>query len=257
MSVHETAVLDPGVRLGVDVEIAPYAVLGAGVTIGDRCRIGPHVYLQGPLELGEECVVGASAALGGDPQVKGKSGPFGATRIGKRNEFREFSQVNRSMVPDGTTVIGDDGYFMATAHVAHDCALGNNVVVCNGTLLAGHIEAGDNAFVSGGVVCHQFVRIGELAIIGGCAAIHLDVPPFCMAIGERPRDLEGLNKVGLRRAGLGPEVRRALQAAYRTLFRGDLTLPERLAAVDRSVAEVARLASFVEASKRGVIGFHA
>ncbi|MHC4818102.1 MAG: hypothetical protein ACYTF8_08615 [Planctomycetota bacterium] len=161
------------------------------------------------------------------------------------------------MLPDGTTVIGDDGYFMATAHVAHDCVVGNDVVICNGTLLAGHGEAQDRAFISGGVVIHQFVRIGELAMIGGCAAIHLDVPPFCMAIGERPNTLEGLNLVGLRRAGYTPEVRRALQAAYRTLFRGDLTLPERLEAVPRDVAEVAQLVSFVEGSKRGVIGFHA
>ncbi|MHC4133656.1 MAG: acyl-ACP--UDP-N-acetylglucosamine O-acyltransferase [Planctomycetota bacterium] len=255
MSLHETAILDPGACVGADVEVGPYAVLGDGVTVGDRCRIGPHACLQGPLELGEECVVGPGAALGGDPQIKGKSGPFGAVRIGKRCIFREFSQVHRSMLPDGATVVGDDGYFMATAHVGHDCVVGNDVVVCNGALLAGHVEVQDNAFVSGGVVIHQFVRIGELAMTGGNSAIHLDLPPFCMAVGERPKSLGGLNLVGLRRAGLGPEVRRALQAAYRTLFRSDLTLAQRLEAVDRDVAEVARLASFIEASQRGVIGF--
>lgn len=255
MGVHETAVIDSGARLGADVEIGPYAVVGAGVTLGDRCRLGPHVCLQGPLELGDECVVGAGAALGGDPQVKGKPGPFGAARIGKRCIFREFSQVNRSMLPDGTTVIGDDGYFMATAHVAHDCVVGNDVVLCNGALLAGHVEVQDKAFVSGGVVVHQFVRIGEFAMIGGNAAIHLDLPPFCMAVGERPKTLEGLNLVGLRRAGFGADVRRALQAAYRTLFRSDKALAERLEAVPDDVAEVARLVRFIRSSQRGVIGF--
>jgi len=243
--------------VGRDVEIGPYAVLGDGVTVGDRCRIGPHAYLQGPLELGEDCVVAASVVLGGDPQVKGNSGPFGVTRIGKRNVFREFSQVHRSMFPDGATVIGDDGYFMATAHMGHDCVIGNDVVVCNNVLLSGHVEVQDKAFISGGVLTHQFLRIGELAMAAGAAALHLDVPPFCTAFGERPKRLQGLNVVGLRRAGLTPEVRRALQAAYRTLFRSDLPLPQRLEAVPRDVPEVARLASFIEASKRGVIGFRA
>jgi len=257
MSVHATAVLDPGVQLGKDVEIGPYAILGDGVTVGDRCRIGPHSCLQGPLELGEDCVVAASVVLGGDPQVKGKSGPFGATRIGKRNIFREFSQIHRSMFPDRATIIGDDGYFMATAHVGHDCIIGNHVVVCNTVLLSGHVEVQDRAFMSGGVVTHQFIRIGELAMAAGAAALHLDVPPFCMVIGERPRSLDGLNVVGLRRAGLTPEVRRALQLAYRTLFRSDLKLAERLEAVPCDVPEVARLVDFIKASKRGVIGFRA
>ncbi|MHC4549966.1 MAG: acyl-ACP--UDP-N-acetylglucosamine O-acyltransferase [Planctomycetota bacterium] len=255
MSVHPAALVDPGARLGEGVEVGPYAIIGEGVVVADRCRIAAHACLAGPLELGEASVVDFSAVLGSDPQVKGKAGPFGATRIGARNVFREFSQVNRSMESDGATVIGDDGYFMATSHVAHDCALGHHVVVCNCALLAGHVEVQDRAFVSGGVVVHQFVRIGELAMIGGNAAIHVDMPPFCMAVGDRPRTLEGLNLVGLRRAGYAPEARRALKAAFRQLFRSDLPLRERLAAVDRSVPEVERLVAFLERSERGVIGF--
>jgi UDP-N-acetylglucosamine acyltransferase len=139
--------------------------------------------------------------------------------------------------------------------VAHDCVVGNDVVLCNGALVAGHVEVQDRAFVSGGVVIHQFVRLGELAMIGGNAAIHLDVPPFCTAVGERPKTLDGLNLVGLRRAGFDPEVRRALQAAYRTLFRSEATLAERLEAVPCDVAEVARLVTFIKASQRGVVGF--
>ena len=255
MGIHATALVDPGAQLGVDVEVGPYAVIGAGVVVGDRCRIGPHACLLGPLEMGEECVVSFSAALGHDPQVKGESGPWGGTRIGRRNVFREFSQVNRSREPGGATVIGDDCYFMATTHVAHDCLLGNDVVMCNNSVLAGHGEIQDRALLSGNVMTHQFVRVGELAMIGGHSAIGLDVPPFCLAWGDRPRALQGLNVVGLRRAGFAPDVRRALKAAYRTLFRSELLLPQRIEAVERGVPEVERLVAFVQASKRGVVGF--
>jgi UDP-N-acetylglucosamine acyltransferase len=254
VSIHPTAVVDPGARLGPDVDVGPCAVIGKGVVVGARTRIGPHACLMGPLELGEDNAVGFSAALGLDPQIKGKGGPWGAARIGHRNVFREFSQVNRSMKPDGWTVVGDDGYFMATSHVGHDCVLGNHVVLCNCALLAGHVQVGDRAFVSGGVVVHQFSRLGEMVMVGGNAAINRDVPPFCMATGDRPRTLDGLNLVGLRRAGVTGDALRALKAAFRTLFRSDLALAERLLAVERGTPEVERIVAFVQASRRGVIG---
>jgi UDP-N-acetylglucosamine acyltransferase len=255
--IHETAVIDPGARLGQGVEVGPYAVIGKGVVVGARCRIGPHACLLGPLELGDDNVVAFGAALGHDPQIKGRGGPWGATRIGHRNVFREFSQVNRSMKPDAFTVVGDDGYFMATSHVGHDCAVGNHVVLCNCALVAGHVEVGDRAFVSGGVVIHQFTRLGELVMVGGNAAINRDIPPFCMAVGDRPHALEGLNLVGLRRAGFSGDALRALKAAFRTLFRSDRPAAERLAAVRRGTPEVDRLVAFVERSRRGVVGFGA
>jgi UDP-N-acetylglucosamine acyltransferase len=254
VAVHPTAIVDPSARLAGSVEVGPYAVIGPGVVVGARCRIGPHACLMGPLELGEDNVVAFSAALGHDPQVKGKGGPWGGARIGSRNVFREFSQVNRSMKPDGCTLVGDDGYFMATAHVGHDCVVGNHVVLCNGALLAGHVEVGDRGFVSGGVVVHQFCRLGEMVMIGGNAAINRDVPPFCMAVGDRPHVLEGLNLVGLRRAGVSA---RALKAAFRALFRSDLPLAERIASVERGAPEVERVLAFLGATKRGVIGFGA
>jgi UDP-N-acetylglucosamine acyltransferase len=255
--IHPTAIIDPEARLGQGVEVGPYAVIGKGVVVGARCRIGPHACLMGPLELGEDNVVGFAAALGHDPQIKGRGGPWGAVRIGSRNVFREFSQVNRSMKPDGTTIVGDDGYFMATSHVGHDCAVGNHVVLCNCALVAGHVEVGDRAFVSGGVVIHQFTRLGELVMVGGNAAINRDIPPFCMAVGDRPHALEGLNLVGLRRAGFSGDALRALKAAFRTLFRSDRPAAERLAAVRRGTPEVDRLVAFVERSRRGVVGFGA
>jgi len=254
--MHETAVVSDGARIGVGVEIGPYAVIGDGVVVGDRCRIGPHACLAGPLELGEDCVVGVGAALGQDPQVKGRSGPFGGVRIGARGVFREYCQVHRSLHPEAWTEIGDDFYLMATGHVAHDCRVGDHVVVCNGALLAGHVTVGSRAFVSGLVAIHQFSRVGELAMVGGGAIVTRDVPPFCIAVGARPAVLEGLNTVGMRRAGLDADVRRALQAAYRTLFRSGLALDERLATVARGVPEVDRLVEFCEQrGRRGVLGF--
>jgi len=253
--IHPTAIVDPAAQLGAGVEVGPYALIGAGVTLGAHCRIGPHACLQGPLAMGEECRVGFSAAIGHEPQVKGKSGPWGGARIGARNVFREFCQVHRSMLPEGFTVIGDDGYFMANAHVAHDCALGDQVVICNNALLSGHVTVGDRAFLSGNVAVHQFARIGEGAMVGGLASVPCDVPPFGMVFGARPTILSGLNVVGLRRAGLGSEARLALKRAYKTLFRSNLPLPQRLEAVAIETPEVERLVAFLRSSRRGVIGF--
>ena len=257
MRVHPTAIVDPSARLGPEVEVGAYAIIGPGVTVGARCRIGPHACLGGPMDLGEACEVGFSAAVGHDPQVKGKRGPWGRTRIGARNVFREFSQVHRSMHEDGETVIGDDGYFMANAHVAHDCVVGDGVVICNGGLLSGHVTVGDRAFLSGNVAVHQFVRVGELAMIAGLASVERDAPPFGLVVGARPPELQGLNVVGLRRAGLDAAARLALKDAYRTLFRSDLPLAARLEAVRPATPEVERLVAFVASSKRGVIGFRA
>ncbi len=254
MSIHPTAIVDAGARLGPDVEIGPYAVIGKGVVIGARTRIGPHACLLGPLELGEDNVVGFSAALGFDPQIKGRGGPWGASRIGHRNVFREFSQVNRSMKPDGWTIVGDDGYFMATSHVGHDCVVGNHIVLCNCALLSGHVEVGDRAFISGGAEVQQFSRIGELVMVAGLTGINRDVPPFCTVVGDRPRELKGLNRVGLKRAGIPDESVRALKAAFRALFRTKGPLAERIAAVERGTPEVDRLLAFVQSSRRGVIG---
>lgn len=246
--------MDPGATLGADVEIGPYAVIGAGVVVGDRCRIGPHACLLGPLTLGAECEVGFAAALGHDPQVKGKRGPWGSVRIGSRSVFREFTSVHRSTNPAGETVVGDDCFLMATAHVAHDCTLGDHVILCNCVMLAGHVEVGSRAFMGGGAGIHQFGRIGELAMVGGNASLSRDAPPFCMVSGDRPSHTEGLNVVGLRRAGLPAATRAALGEAHRILFRSDAPVAERLAAVDRSVPEVDRLVAFVLSSRRGVVG---
>jgi len=255
VNIHPTAIIDERAELGTDVEVGPFAIVGPDVSVGSRCRIGPHANLQGPLELGTECVVGHAATIGHDPQVKDNPGPFGRTRIGARNVFREFSQVHRSMKPDGETVIGNDCFFMVAAHIAHDCVVGDNVVICNNTMLGGHVHVHDRAYISAICGVHQFTRIGTLSMVGGNTSVPRDVPPYGMVIGTRPTRLEGLNTVGIRRAGLEPDARRALRAAFRSLFRSELPLGERLAAVGRLTPEVELLVKFIVESERGVIGF--
>ena len=171
MAIHETAILDPGAELADGVDVGPYAVIGAGVRIGAGCRIGPHAHLEGPLDMGEDCVVGTSSVIGLAPQTVGDDGPGGATRIGVGNVFREFSQVHRSRYADKATVIGARNYFMAGAHVAHDCVLADDIVMVNNTALAGHVEVASGAFFGGGAMIHQFVRIGTLAMVGGYAGL--------------------------------------------------------------------------------------
>ncbi|MHC4222774.1 MAG: acyl-ACP--UDP-N-acetylglucosamine O-acyltransferase [Planctomycetota bacterium] len=255
MSIHPTAIVNPEARLGEGAEVGPYAVIGAGVVVGDRCRIGPHACLTGPLEIGEDCVVCFSAALGHDPQAKDSPGPFGGARIGPRNIFREFSQVHRSMLPGEETLVGSDGFFMANSHIAHDCVVGDQVVMCNNAILSGHVVVQDRVFLSGNTCFQQFARLGELCFVAGGSAIPQDVPPFTMVAGMRPARLQGLNVVGLRRAGISGKARRALKEAYRNLFRSNDLLEDRLREIDCSMPEVDRLVKFVMESERGVIGF--
>jgi len=254
VSVHPTAIVDAGAEIGTDVEIGPGCVVGSGVRVGDRCRIGPTAHLVGPMELGEECVVEFGAALGHDPQIKDGKGPYGGLVIGPRNVFREQVTVHRSMYPDKRTVIGADCLFMVASHIAHDCQVGNHVVMVNGAAAAGHVDIGDRVMFGGGAMCHQFSRIGELAMVAGHASLALDVAPFSMVSGDRPRSIHGLNVVGLRRAGFSPAARLALKAAFRTLFRGEGTIPQRVALVEATTPEVKRLLEFIAGSERGVTG---
>jgi UDP-N-acetylglucosamine acyltransferase len=255
LPIHATAVIDPGAEIGAEAHIGPGAVIGPGVKLGDRCTLGPHACLAGPLLVGDDCAFGPSVAIGHDPQVKGKAGPFGRTRIGSGNVFREFTTVHRSMFEDGETVIGDHGYFMACSHVGHDCVVGDHVVMCNGSMLGGHVTVGHRAFLSGVAAVHQFCRVGDLAMIGGIIALTRDAPPYGVVVDSRPSRLEGINTVGLRRAGISTEARRALRRAYQLLFRTNLTLEERLVQPLPDTEEVRLLVRFLKESKRGVVGF--
>jgi UDP-N-acetylglucosamine acyltransferase len=231
--------------------VGPYAVVEDGTVVGDRTELKAHVVVKRGTTLGADNSVHEGAVLGGEPQdVSFEGGP---TRllIGDRNRIREHVTIHRSAKPDGATVVGSDCFLMACAHVAHDDRLGDGVILANNVALAGHVELGDRAFLSGGVVVHQFCRVGRLAMIGGNSKIVQDCLPFVTTDGV-PGQACGLNVVGLRRAGVGSEARRALKEAYRILLRSSLPLElalSRMSALHEPLVD--EMVAFVRGSARG------
>lgn len=255
MAIHPTAVVDSAAELGPDVEIGPFAVIGPKVTLHARVQVGAHAVVYGPTEIGEDTRIFALAAIGGEPQDLKFRGEETRLVIGARNSFRENATVNRgTALGGGLTRIGDDNLFMAGAHVAHDCVVGNHCVFANYAALAGHVTVQDRAILGGLSAVHQHSRIGRCAMVGGGAMAAQDVPPFCIAQGDRAR-LLGLNVVGLRRAGFRLEVMQALKAAYRELFQQGMPLriaAEQVREVYADVPEVVELVEFMESSTRGI-----
>lgn len=245
----------PGAQLGDDVEIGPYCIVGADVSIAAGCRLISHVVVDGHTSIGANTVVSPFASLGGPPQDLKYKGEATRLEIGEGNTIRESVTLNRGTVGGGgCTRIGNGNLFMAYAHVAHDCEVGNGAVLANCATLAGHVLVGDGAILGGLSAVHQFCRVGQLAILGGGAMVTLDVPPYCMAAGDRAK-LHGLNLIGLRRRSVAEANIKDLRTAYRLLFQAGLRLKEALAQIRSdhgSVAEVIALADFIENSERGV-----
>lgn len=256
MGIHPTAVVDPQARLGQGVRIGPYAVVEAGAEIGSHTSLGPHVVIMGQTRLGEHNVVHAHACLGGEPQDLGYRGEPTRLEIGSRNIIREFATMHRASTKErGETRVGNDGLFMAYSHVGHDCDVGDGVIMANGATLGGHVQVGSRANIAGLVAIHQFVRIGQYAMLGGGSIVVKDVPPYTMAVGNHAR-LYGLNRRGLQRAGFSPDQLDALKRAYRMLFRSGTALGQACAAVREAgpqSPEIEHLLRFLQNSKRGVI----
>jgi len=251
--IHPTAVVHPSAQIGDGCQIGPHAVIDAGVVLGPRCEVGPGVHLTGDTRLGSGNRIHAGAVLGGAPQdFKYADAQPTRLRIGDANVFREHVTVHRSNRLDEDTVLGHGNFLMAGSHVGHNCVLGDHNVLANGALLGGHVVVADRAFLSGNCLVHQFCRIGRLALMQGGSGISLDLPPFTLARDNNT--LCGLNRVGLRRAGISPEDRRVLQRLYHLLFRSPLPRSERLRqARDGFPQAVCReLIDFVATSKRGV-----
>ncbi len=234
------------------------ATVEAGVTIGSGSHVGFNAVLYSGTEVGEQVTVGVGAVLGGTPQDLKFAGGESGVRVGDRTVVREYVTVHRCVEPGGVTVVGADCLLMATSHVAHECVLGDGVIVVNGVMMAGHVSVGAGVFLSGNVVVHQFTRVGRLAMIGGGGAVRQDAVPFCVADGQPARPL-GLNTVGLQRAGFSTATVRKLKRAYRILFARGTQLPDRLDQLAELAAsdgdgsdEVAELHAFVESSERGV-----
>ena len=256
MSVHATAIVSPRARLGSDVSIGPYAVVEDDTVIGDGCEVRAHAAVKRHTCLGSGNRVHEGAVLGGEPQDLSFRGQETRLVIGDRNVIREGATIHRSTEEGGATVVGSDCFLMAYAHVAHDCRLGDGVILANNVMLAGHVEVGDRAFLGGGAAVHQFCRVGRLAMIGGVAKVVQDCLPFVITDGH-PARARALNVVGLRRAGASASQLRALREAYRLLVRSGLHLEPALATMSRlQDPMVDELVAFVRAGRRGFAHAH-
>ncbi len=250
--IHPTAIIHPKAKLDSTVRVGPFAVIDEGVELGANCVVGPHVYLTGVTTIGPDNRFHAGCVIGDAPQdLKYRNEPT-RLRIGGRNVFREHFTVHRSTKPETETVIGSHNFFMANAHIAHNCAVGDHVILANGALLGGHAVVQDRAFISGNCLVHQFARVGTLALMQGGAAISQDLAPFTVARGDN--GICGLNVVGLRRAGFSAEQRSELKRLYHLLFRSGKNLREALAEArpDFTSAPAKVLLDFVAEAKRGV-----
>lgn len=251
--VDPTARVDATARLGPGVRLGPGAIVGAHAVLGPGCRVDAHGIVGPHTTLGPRCHVFSFAVVGAAAQDR-RTPPDAPHRLvcGADNVFREGVTVSRGTAHGGgLTRLGDGNLLMTHSHVGHDCRLGDGATLANGVSLAGHVEIGDRVTLGGHAAVHQFARVGDLALVAANAMVSRDVPPYCIAAGDRAT-LRGLNATGLRRAGLSPEVRRALAAAYRALFRAGARRVAAEALADDPVAEVAALARFVLASPRGV-----
>jgi len=255
MKIHPTAIISPEAKLGEGVEVGPYSIIGPDVAIGKQTVIGPHVVIQEQTDIGERCRIAQFCSIGGDPQDLKFRGEKTRVIIGNNNNIREYVTINRATSADiGVTIMGDNNLIMAYCHIAHNCKLGNNIIMANAANLAGHIHIDDFAIIGGLSGVHQFTRIGRHSIIGGASALAKDLPPYLMAAGNHAK-LFGLNLVGLKRRGFKEENIKQLKQAYKILFRSSLLLKtavEKVRAELEDTPEIRTLLDFVEKSERGI-----
>lgn len=250
--IHPTAIVDPKAEVAADAVIGPYCVVDAGVRVGNGCWLGPHVHLTGETTIGAGNRFHAGAVIGDAPQDLKYPGLPTRLTIGDNNVFREHVTIHRSNKLEEDTVIGSNNFFMAASHVGHNSIVGNHNILANGALLAGHVIVEDRAFISATAMVHQFVRIGTLALMQGGSGVSKDLPPFTIATSNN--FICGLNIIGLRRAGIGPDERLELKRVYRALFQSGGLMREAVARArgEFQSAPARQLIEFVAASKRGV-----
>jgi UDP-N-acetylglucosamine acyltransferase len=253
--IHPTAIIDSSAHIGQTTHIGPYCVIGANVTLGEGCTLHNHVTIAGPTMIGGGNEFYPHSSIGQRSQdLKYESEPT-FLEIGEGNTFREFVTIHRATAPNGMTRVGSHGNFLAYAHIAHDCVVGDHVVFSNNGTLAGHVVVGDHAVIGGLSGVHQFCRIGAHAIIGGCTKIVQDVPPFMIADGN-PAEIRGVNFVGLERRGFANDTIRALREAYKVVYRSNLNTSQGLEELRIRFADsdiVSHLADFIATSERGIV----
>ncbi len=254
--IHETAVVHPTAEVADGVEIGPYAIIGEKVKIGEGTWIGPHAVIDKWTEIGEGCQVYQYASLGTPPQHLRYKGEETYVIIGNNNIIREFVTINRGTTfGNGKTVLGDGNFITVGDHIAHDCIIGNHVVMAGCAILGGHVAIEDHAVIGGMVAIHQFVRIGTYAFVGGGSSIPLDIPPYVTATGIRAK-LYGINVLNLQRNDFSEETIKGLKKAYRIIFRSHRSTEEALKQVEEdpvyTLSEVRHLVDFIKGTKRGV-----
>lgn len=255
MNIHPTALVHPESKLHPSVEVGPYSVIGPKVTIGAKTVVGPHVVIDGRTTIGEENRISQFSSIGTTPQDLKYAGEDTELVIGNRNQIREFTTISIGTVQGGgATRVGSNCLFMANSHVAHDCVVGDHVILANSVALAGHVIVEDHAICGGLSAVHQFVRIGRHAFISGGSMVAMDIPPYCTAQGDRAQ-LAGLNTVGLTRHGFNAEQLSRVKGAYKIVFRSGLGLREALARVAAEFGghpEIDQFVRFIEGSERGI-----
>jgi UDP-N-acetylglucosamine acyltransferase len=252
MPIHPTAIVSPKAEIDSSADIGPHAIIEAPARIGPNVQIMANAVIGPWTEIGANSRIHFGAVIGHEPQHLAYKGEERWTCIGERTEIREYATIHRAFVEGGATRIGNDVLLMGLSHVGHDCKVGDRVILANGSLLAGHCEIGNGVVISGLSCTHQFVRVGRLAMIGGGSGARKDVPPFMTVSGVST--IRGLNVVGMRRAGFDPDVRQAIRAAYKTLYRKGLPVTAALNEIKSGemIPEVREMVEFIEASKRGI-----
>jgi UDP-N-acetylglucosamine acyltransferase len=256
MSIHPTAIVHPGAKLGRGVEIGPYTIVGEHVEIGDQTVVGPHVVIGGHTRIGAENHIFQFCSIGEVPQDKKYSGEPTRLEIGDRNTIREFCTFNCGTAQDaGVTRLGNDNWIMAYVHLAHDCQVGNQTIFANNTQLAGHVQVGDWAILGGFTVVHQFVRIGAHSFTAMGTILLQDLPPFVTAAGN-PAEPRSINAEGIKRRGFSPGELTAIKRAFKTLYKSGMKLDEARAAIASDVAaapQLSLLSAFLDVPGRGII----
>jgi UDP-N-acetylglucosamine acyltransferase len=257
MKAHPTAIIHPKAQLACSVTVGPYSVIGEGVEIGEDCEVMSHVVLGGPSKFGKRNRIFPYASIGLDPQDTKYQGERTHLEIGDQNVFREFVTIHRGTADDGgVTRIGNQNLFMAYVHVAHDCQLGNHIIMANGASLAGHVEIGNYAIVGAFCGIHQFTRIGAYSFLGSYTVVNKDILPYSKTSADRPMSVYGANRLGLERLGLPPEEIDELQAAFRILCRSKLNTTQALEKLESEgikSSHVQALVDFIKTSERGVV----
>ena len=252
--IHPTAIIDKSADIDESVEIGPYCIIQGNVIIKKGSQLLSHVVVHGRTEIGENCTISPFSSLGGPPQDISYKEEDTTLIIGNNNTIKEYVTMNRgTMHGGGITNVGNNNFIMAYTHIAHDCMVGNNIIMANCATLAGHVEVADSVIFAGLCAVHQFCKIGKYAFISGLTGVPKDVPPFMIAAGSRAK-LYGLNVVGLERHGFQKEEISKLKKAYRILFRSALPLTESLKIIREELAgeHISDLVGFIESSKRGI-----